>query len=77
MSNTQAEIRTVTLAVQGMTCGSCEARIRGAVAALPGTGPTTINRTTGQVTVASTRAEGDDRAIAEAITAAGYLATLA
>lgn len=77
MSNTQAETRTVTLAVQGMSCGSCEARIRGAVTALPGTGSTSINRATGQVTVESTRAEGDDQAIAEAITAAGYLATLA
>ncbi len=77
MSNTQSEVRSVTLAVQGMTCGSCEARIRGAVTALPGTGPTTINRATGQVTVESTRERGDDQAIADAITAAGYLATLA
>ena len=76
MANTQTPIRTVTLAVQGMTCGSCEARIRGAVAALPGTANTTIDRPAGQVTVEATRDEGDDQAIAEAITAAGYFATL-
>lgn len=77
MSTAQPETRTLTLEVQGMTCGSCEARIRDAVAALPGTPSATIDRRAGQVTIETTSESLPSEMVAAAITAAGYPARLA
>ena len=63
-------MQTVTLKIDGMTCGHCASRVRTALAALPGTGEI-------HVAIGSARVSYDPDLVGivqlgEAIAAAGY-----
>ena len=62
---------TSTYTVTGMTCGHCEASVRGAVSALPGVRDVCVDLDSGQVTVTS---DGglDTEAVRAALDEAGY-----
>lgn len=63
-------MQTVTLKIEGMTCGHCVGRVRSALVAVPGTGEV-------QVVIGSARVSYDPGVVgiaqlAEAIATAGY-----
>lgn len=62
----------LTLAVPSMTCGSCEGRISRALEARPGVGEVRVDLGARVVRVAYDPALADPKALAEAVTAAGY-----
>ncbi len=64
----------LALSVDGMTCGSCAARVRQAAATVPGVGTVEVDLAAGRVRI--TPAPADAEAVAQAITAAGYPATV-
>jgi len=59
-----------TYTIQGMTCGSCAAKVSGAVSQVPGVTDTDVDLATGTLTV--TGPDIDDAAVRTAITDAGY-----
>lgn len=67
---------TLTLEVRGMSCGSCEARVERALAAVPGFHAARIDRAAERVHVGYDPAVGVPLEFAAAIIAAGYSATL-
>jgi copper chaperone CopZ len=62
---------TSTYTVSGMTCGHCEASVRGALSALAGVNDVSVDLDTGQVTVTSDR-DLDTEAVRRAVDEAGY-----
>jgi copper chaperone CopZ len=62
---------TSTYTVSGMTCGHCEASIRGALSALAGVNDVSVDLDTGQVTVTSD-GDLDTEAVRRAADEAGY-----
>jgi copper chaperone CopZ len=66
------ETSTVELAVQGMTCGSCERRVRDALAAVPGATEVTINLEHRSATVRWATVVADVQALIAAVRSAGY-----
>jgi copper chaperone len=64
---------TSTYTVEGMTCGSCAAKVTDAVNHVPGVVETDVDLTTGTLTVAG--AGVDHAAVRSAISAAGYQPT--
>ena len=62
----------ITLAVSGMTCGSCEGRIRDALEARPGVRQVAVDLGSRTVRVVYDPATADPKALAEVVTAAGY-----
>ena len=62
----------ITLAVSGMTCGSCEGRIRDALEARPGVRQVAVDLGSSTVRVLYDPAAEDPKALAEVVTAAGY-----
>ncbi|MDF1552620.1 MAG: heavy metal-associated domain-containing protein [Deferrisomatales bacterium] len=68
-TGTAAEL---TLAVSGMTCGSCEGRIRDALEARPGVRQVAVDLGSRTVRVVYDPAKEDPKALAEVVTAAGY-----
>ncbi len=63
-------MQTVTLTIDGMTCGHCAGRVRSALAALPGTAEILV--AIGSVRVSYDPARVGVAQMAEAIAAAGY-----
>lgn len=63
-------MQTVTLKIDGMTCGHCVARVRSALAALPGIGEILV--TIGSARVSHDPARIGISQLVEAIAAAGY-----
>lgn len=61
--------KTKTFAVQGMSCGHCEAAIRRSVASLDGVTEAVADAKAGTLTVSG---RIDDQAVGEAVRAAGY-----
>lgn len=64
--------RLAVFEVSGMTCGSCEVRIRSALMALPGVNDAVVSRPAGRTTVSHDPAVIGEAALASAIIAAGY-----
>lgn len=64
--------KTITLAVEGMTCTGCENTVKEALAALPGVDEVTASHTEGTALVKFDSTMTDMVAISAAITDAGY-----
>jgi len=71
-------IRTVQLelALEGMTCASCVARVEAALLAQPGVVRASVNLATSRAQIEHIEGQGDAGALIAASTAAGYPATL-
>ncbi|WP_119716894.1 heavy metal translocating P-type ATPase [Cognatilysobacter tabacisoli] len=69
-------LRTVDLALSGMSCASCVARIERALAAVPGVVEASVNLATERARV-QVGDDVDDAALVAAVAAAGYAATVA
>lgn len=67
---------TLTLEVKGMSCGSCEARVQRALAAVPGFHAARIDRAAERVHIGYDPTVAVQLEFAAAIIAAGYSATL-
>lgn len=63
--------RSVTLAINGMTCASCVARVEKALLAVPGVATATVNLATERAAISASGAV-TDRDLVAAIAAAGY-----
>jgi len=63
--------RSVTLAIDGMTCASCVARVEKALLAVPGVASATVNLATERAAISASGAV-TDRDLVAAIAAAGY-----
>lgn len=74
-----ATITTVlTLAVEGMTCGSCQAHVRRALEAVPGSSDVTVDLASGEARVTvSDMTPHIEQALIEAVQDAGYKASRA
>lgn len=66
----------ITLSVQGMTCQHCERRVKKAIEALAGEGAAQVSAAESRAVVAPANPV-DPAALAEAVTKAGYPATVA
>ena len=64
--------RTVTLAVEGMTCGTCRHRVESALERVPGVKEAAVDLAHGTATVDYDPAEVAPAALADAVRAAGY-----
>jgi copper chaperone CopZ len=64
--------QTLVLGVERMTCGSCEARIRAALEGRPGVRAVAVDLAGRTVAVEYAAGAGDPRALAEAVSRAGY-----
>ena len=69
-------MNTVDLDVQGMSCGSCIAKVTDALKALPGVDAVEVHLTTGRVQVRGNFDQGNDRLLST-LQQAGYPARLA
>lgn len=67
---------TSTLSIQGMTCGSCEQRVRRALEALPGVESAQASRSAGQATINYNPSTVTPVAMTEALRDAGYPASV-
>lgn len=67
---------TLTLEVKGMSCGSCEARVHRALAAVPGFHSARIDRAAERVHIGFDPTVATQLEFATAIISAGYSATL-
>lgn len=65
-------VERLLLGVQGVTCGSCEARIRASLEARPAVRAVAVDLAQKTVTVEYAAGSDDPKALAEAVTAAGY-----
>ncbi|WP_414650781.1 heavy metal translocating P-type ATPase [Ensifer sp.] len=63
---------TIDLAIEGMTCASCVARIEKALRAVPGVSDASVNLATERAAVRVTRGIATAAALEEAVRAAGY-----
>jgi Cu+-exporting ATPase len=63
---------TATLAVEGMTCAACSARVEKALAAAPGVTEATVNLATERATVRFDTGETSPLVLAEAVQRTGY-----
>jgi copper chaperone CopZ len=70
------QTRNVLLGVEGLTCGSCEGRIRRALLAVPGVERVDVDLQARSVTVVYRGLSLEPRTLAEAATRAGYPARL-
>lgn len=68
--------QTVTLTIDGMTCGACERHVGVALAAVPGVAEVAVNRLEGTARVLVT-GRPDVAAFIEAVRGAGYEAAVA
>lgn len=68
---------SVVLDVQGMTCGSCEAHVRKALAQVAGVADVVVSRRTSSATVRWTSQAPAAEALIDAVRAAGYDARVA
>ena len=66
----------VTLAIQGMSCGHCVARVQQVLAATPGVVKATVTLHPGQAKVEYDEAAATPALLAAAVTTAGYSATV-
>ena len=64
--------QTLVLGVERMTCGSCEGRIRAALEEIPGVTAVAVDLSGRTVAVEYAAGGGDPRALAEAVSRAGY-----
>ena len=71
MPDTTTASRDLDFTVEGMTCGSCAARIQKTLAAQPGVTDATVNYATGKARVVVTP-EADEGQLAAAVEKAGY-----
>lgn len=76
MPTDTARHATLTLEVRGMSCGSCEARVERALAAIPGFHSARIDRAAERVHIGYDPTVAMQLEFATAIIAAGYSATL-
>ncbi len=70
-----AATETATLKVEGMTCASCKVTVRTAARKVDGVAKVDVDVDAGTATVTYDPRRTDPKAIAEAITGAGYRAT--
>lgn len=77
-SGSAAPIAThrATVAIEGMTCGSCAVTVKAALARLPGVAEVRVDVARGRAEVRFDRTRVDAERIAEAITEAGYPASV-
>jgi copper chaperone CopZ len=68
----EAEGTVLNLSVPGMTCGSCEGRIRTALEQNPGVREVIVDLGSRTVRVTYDPSKADPKALAEAVTRAGY-----
>ena len=61
-----------TIAVTGMTCGHCEARVEKAVSSVPGVRAVAASHRRGNIKITFDGDAPDDQAIARAVAEAGY-----
>lgn len=73
---TTAHHATLTLEVRGMSCGSCEARVQRALAAVPGFHAARVDRPGERVHIGYDPTVAVQIEFATAIIAAGYSATM-
>lgn len=66
------QMARLLLDVPGMTCGSCEGRIREALEARPGVTAVAVNLARKTVTVEYVAGGDDPKALADAVTRSGY-----
>jgi mercuric ion binding protein len=71
-SSQATQLATVTLSVEGMTCGSCEVTIRVAATRLDGVESVDVSYDEGSATVHYDPAKIEPASVAEAITNLGY-----
>lgn len=72
-----AATEKLSLTVEGMTCGACAGRIRQALEKLPGVQAVDVDVAARAVTVGYALGAMDPKALADAVTQAGYPARLA
>jgi copper chaperone len=66
------DMETITLNVNGMTCGGCVASVTRVLKAVPGVGDVAVTRDPGAATVAFDPATTNASALRKAIEDAGY-----
>lgn len=66
------QTETLTLAVTGMTCGSCRRHVEDALAAVPGVAGTSVDVGSGSAVVSYDRASATPESLLEAVRGAGY-----
>ncbi len=64
--------RTITIAIEGMTCASCVGRVERALKGVAGVVSASVNLATGRATVRAYAGTVDDAGLRDAIAAAGY-----
>ena len=72
----ESETSNVELTVQGMTCGSCQRRVRDALAAVPGATEVEVSLRQRSATVRLATSVPDVEALVDAVRRAGYDATV-
>ena len=70
--NQEQSMTTVTLKVEGMTCGGCVASVTRVLRALPGVSDVTVSLPAGTAQVSFDEARTDESALRAAIEDAGY-----
>ncbi|GAB4258978.1 MAG: hypothetical protein Kow0092_06910 [Deferrisomatales bacterium] len=65
-------VERVLFSVQGVSCGSCEGRIREALARRPGVRAVGVDLAARTVTVEYVKRQADPKALADAVTGLGY-----
>src|SRR5437763_13753107 len=73
---TDAAAGKITIAVTGMTCDACSARVQGALQRTPGVKDAVVNLMTNSATVAFDRTIASPDSLVETVRATGYDATL-
>src|SRR2546430_4596360 len=73
---TDAPVGKVTIAVTGMTCAACSARVQRALQRTPGVKDAVVNLMTNSATVAFDRTIASPDSLVETVRATGYDATL-
>jgi len=70
-------MKTVTLKVSGMTCGSCRAHVSQALSAVDGVTAVNVDLGTGEAAVTFDPSRSDSDALGDAVRTAGYGAEVA
>ena len=70
--NQEQSMTTVTLKVEGMSCGGCVASVTRVLRALPGVSDATVSLQAGTAQVSFDEARTDQTALRAAIEGAGY-----
>ena len=76
-ASTSAKAATITVAIEGMSCASCVAKIEHGLSAVPGVSRAAVNLATEQATVEYQPRVTDPTAIAETIRSLGYTPVMA